>query len=189
MARRICSDNFPSIVRRSRFPMSYALPTNPMIVLNLQCAGGHRFDGWFASSEAFDTQLQRGLVACPMCTSDQVVRLPSGPRVLTHGGGAEASGVSANSMAATAGPVATASSGTGSPLDAPLAALLRAASEALSTAEDVAEQFPEEARKIHYGEAPVRGIRGHASVDEVKALLEEGVPVLPLPVSPKGQTH
>lgn len=188
MARRMCAEGVPSIAWRSRFSTSYALPTNPMIVLNLQCAGGHRFDGWFASSEAFDTQLQRGLVVCPMCASDQVVRLPSGPRVLTHGGGAEASGVSVNPVAAT-GPVTTTRSGTGSTLDTPLAALLRAASEALATAEDVAEKFPEEARKIHSGEAPVRGIRGHASVDEVKALLEEGVPVLPLPVSPKGQTH
>lgn len=72
---------------------------------------------------------------------------------------------------------------------AQLAAMIQAAAEALAGAEDVDTRFPEEARKMHYGETPARGIRGQATLDEMYDLLEEGVPVLPLPIPPKRETH
>ena len=139
-----------------------------MIVLNLTCNRNHPFEGWFASAEAFDCQASGGQVNCPTCGSAEVSRLPSGPRVISH-----------PSVPAKAGVELTA---------ADMTALVQAITTA-SEAEDVAERFPEEARKIHYGEAPLRGIRGQASLADTLELLDEGIPVLPLPLPGKKHIH
>lgn len=142
-----------------------------MIVLNLACAKEHRFEGWFASSEAFEQQLASGLLACPFCDGRDVVRLPSGPRVV---------GSVRDDEAATAG-------------DESLATVERQLREALRVyvrnTENVGDRFPEEARRIHYDEAPARSIRGVASVEETRELLDEGIVVLPLVVPPNEETH
>jgi len=138
-----------------------------MIVLNLLCRHDHRFEGWFASVDVFERQQQDGMVACPVCNSDEVSRLPSGPRVISSGRDVAAG----ESQAAVQ------------------AELLEALKAHVRDSENVGQRFPEEARKIHYREAPARNIRGVASLDETKDLLDEGIFVLPLPVPPSDETH
>lgn len=127
-----------------------------MIILNLICDAGHKFEGWFASVESFDTQVRDTLVMCPHCDSHRVERLPSVPHVVR--------GVSENEPA----PSETKA----------LAALIDALAKA---SEDVGTRFPDEARRIHYAEVEPRSIRGQATLEEARELLEEGIPVLPIP--------
>ena len=146
-----------------------------MIVLNLSCDQEHVFEGWFASSEAFDAQCAAGRLSCPVCGSSVISRRPSAPYVNT--GAAQPSPVPTNARA-------------GVPLEAPAAApanpdVVAAALAMLRRlgrqAEDVGERFAEEARRIHYGDSEARNIRGRASGDDVGELIEEGIMVLPLP--------
>ena len=142
-----------------------------MIVLNLSCIREHRFEGWFASSDAFDQQLASGLLSCPLCDSHEVSRLPSGPRIVGSVG--EPTGET--------------------PSDESLVAVERQLREALRTyardSENVGERFPDEVRRIHYKEAPARSIRGVASLEDTRELLDEGIVVLPLLVPPNEETH
>ncbi|RLJ64989.1 DUF1178 family protein [Sulfurisoma sediminicola] len=135
-----------------------------MIVLNLICSAGHRFEAWFASAEIFEAQAATRLVACPHCQDTDVSRLPSAPHV-RRASPAEAS----------------------SPDIA--AALAQTIAKMSAEAEDVGTRFPEEARRIHYHEAAERSIRGQATIADTLELLEEGIPVLPLPSPGKKATH
>lgn len=151
-----------------------------MKVLNLRCDHDHAFEGWFASEDDFQDQAARGVVACPLCGTPQVHRLPSAPRL-------NLSGARAPAVPAAVEPAPRAT-----PEPAALQALwLEAVSQVIKNTEDVGERFPEEARRIHYGEAPHRGIRGQASPQERAALADEGIEVvaLPLPVAHKGPAH
>jgi hypothetical protein len=148
-----------------------------MKVFNLRCAHDHAFEGWFASEQAFADQVERVLVECPLCGDKQVTRLPSAPR-LNLSGAREPQ---------RPGPVVKPAD------DTSIEAMwLKAVQHVLKTTEDVGTRFPEEARRIHYGEVEARGIRGQATPQEREALAEEGIEVMPLPV-PKalegGQTH
>jgi hypothetical protein len=135
-----------------------------MKVFDLGCDNEHSFEGWFASAEDFDRQQQAKLVECPVCGSHAVRKLLSAPRLNL---GAEAP--------AEKLPVAQAN-------DASMQAmLLQMARHIQANSEDVGEKFPEEARRIHYEEAPKRSIRGLASRDEAASLAEEGIEVMPLP--------
>ena len=143
-----------------------------MKVLNLRCANGHGFEGWFASEEDFLGQNGRGLIECPMCSDRVVTRLPSAPRLNLSG----AREPEAPRPAAE-------------PAAADLQAMwMQAVREILRQTEDVGERFVEEARRIHFGEAEERGIRGVASPEDRQALREEGIEVmaLPLPAALKG---
>ena len=140
-----------------------------MIVYELICADEHRFEGWFASAEAFEHQRGSGLVACPVCASAVVDKLPS---ARIRRGGAQPEERPAAAPAPKETPVAQRSTMT----------LANFIDHVLQNSEDVGSRFPEEARKIHYGEAPRRGIRGIASRDDAEALAEEGIPVVPLPI-------
>jgi len=140
-----------------------------MIVLDLHCHREHRFEGWFASAAAFEDQLARGLVSCPSCGATEIRRLPSAPYVQTGQSGAVAA--PASRRAPETAPVAA-------EMVAKLVGHLRGLARG---AEDVGERLPEEARRIHYGDAEARDIRGAASRDEVEALLDEGIVVLPVP--------
>jgi hypothetical protein len=141
-----------------------------MKVLNLQCGHAHGFEGWFASEDDFQDQLARGLVECPLCGDLHVTKLPSAPRL--NLGAAE--------------PKAPPKQEVVSAPNAQLqAAWMQLVQKVMANTEDVGERFAEEARKIHYGEADERGIRGQASREETRELLEEGIGVLPLPI-PKG---
>lgn len=142
-----------------------------MKVLNLQCRHAHGFEGWFASEDAFQDQLARGLVECPMCGDVQVTKMPSAPRLNL---GASEPAPAKGKQEVVAAPNAQLQ-----------AAWLQLVQQVMANTEDVGEKFAEEARKIHYGETEERGIRGQASPEETRELLEEGINVLPLPV-PKG---
>ena len=142
-----------------------------MKVLNLQCEHGHGFEGWFGSDDDYAAQSGRGLVECPLCASRLVTRLPSAPRL--------------NLSASAAAP----SDEPASPERQSVEAMwMRAMRHVLAQTEDVGERFADEARRIHYGETPERGIRGRASGDEAQALRDEGIEImaLPLPKALKG---
>jgi len=136
-----------------------------MKVLNLRCGQQHAYEGWFASEEDFAAQQGRGVVACPLCGDTDTVRLPSAPRL------------NVSRHAAPAEP-ARSEPGTEMTLQSQW---LRAVRQVLESTEDVGERFPEEARKIHYDEAPKRAIRGQASKEEADKLTEEGIEFQPLP--------
>ncbi len=145
-----------------------------MIVFDLHCANAHRFEGWFASAAAFETQLERGLIACPVCGATEVHRLPSAPYVQTGHGVPDAPPAPTPVGALVGNTLAV----------QPHEMVARVLSQLRSLArgaEDVGERLPEEARRIHYGETEARDIRGSASRDDVEALLEEGILVLPVP--------
>lgn len=134
-----------------------------MKVLNLRCTHGHGFEGWFGSDDEFLDQNGRGAIECPMCSDRVITRLPSAPRLNLSG-------------AREATPAAA-------PQPADLqAAWLAAARQLIAQTEDVGERFPDEARRIHYGEIEQRGIRGQATPEQREALRDEGIEVMALPM-------
>ena len=143
-----------------------------MKVLDLRCGNDHRFEGWFDSEEDFLSQEGRGLVQCPVCADGQVIRLPSAPRL-------NVSGLRADPASPTPAPDAQV---------AMQSQWLRAVRRMIESTEDVGERFPEEARRIHYGEIEERGIRGQATQEAADALREEGIEVfsLQMPAALKG---
>ena len=137
-----------------------------MIRFSLACGQGHAFDGWFRSNEDFEQQNGRGLVSCPACGSASVSKALMAPAVSTARKREKiALAVSADQKAA-------------------MTKLRELAKAAIANSEDVGERFVEEARKIHYGEVESRAIRGEAGASDIAELLEEGVPVMPIPVLP-----
>jgi hypothetical protein len=146
-----------------------------MIVFDLLCAGGHRFEGWFASAGEFTSQNERRLVGCPTCGSPQVERVPSATRA---------------NLGAQAPKVEKTPEMEGKDAFA-IAQILysRMLDELLSKSEDVGKQFPEEARRIHYQEAPARAIRGQATDEEHDELVDEGIPVARLPLPKPGSLN
>ncbi|WKB52687.1 DUF1178 family protein [Eleftheria terrae] len=146
-----------------------------MKVLDLQCRHGHGFEGWFGSEDDFRLQQERQLVACPMCGDTALTRLPSAPRLNLSG--AKESPAPPAAAAAPAAPPA------GAMVPAEVQALwLKAVRHVMQNTENVGERFADEARRIHYGEAEARAIRGNASPEEAQALVEEGIDVMALPV-------
>lgn len=143
-----------------------------MKVLDLHCRSEHVFEGWFASEEDFQSQLARGLVQCPLCGDEQVQKRLSAPRL----------NLRASASDRAPAPTAEPSPAPQLPSDASQAAAwLQRMRQAVAQSEDVGERFTEEARKMHSGEADQRAIRGQANLDQTLQLLEEGIPVLPLP--------
>src|SRR5918911_795376 len=155
-----------------------------MIVFDLLCRAGHRFEGWFGSSADFAAQKKRKLVTCPSCGSSHVKRVPSATR--------------ANLGAEPPKPlkVPTAPNAAQQPAKTPdmegkdpfaIAQMLysRMLDDLLTKSEDVGRGFPAEARDIFYQRAPERAIRGHATQEEHDALIDEGIPVARFPVPPK----
>ncbi|OKL44807.1 DUF1178 family protein [Pseudovibrio exalbescens] len=181
-----------------------------MINYALVCDSGHRFDGWFRNSADFEAQVQRGLVACPICESTKVSKGLMSPNVSTsrtrskaeaeaQAARETATAVPSQEASASASPAtgAAAVPATAGAAPQPNMALnsekMRELVDAIRSfrkqvtenAENVGDRFAEEARKMHYGEAEERGIYGQASVDDARELLEEGIDVLPLPVLPE----
>ncbi|MGX7895178.1 DUF1178 family protein [Tsuneonella sp. HG222] len=149
-----------------------------MIVFNLSCAGGHRFEGWFGSSTDYADQHERGLVLCPQCGSADVGKAPTAPAVPRKG---------------NAKPEATPVAGGQLPPEARamLDKIARMQAEALKTSTWVGDDFAEQSRKMHYGEQDAAPIHGKATPDEARGLAEEGVPVMPLlvPVTPPDELN
>lgn len=149
-----------------------------MKVYNLACEIEHHFEGWFASEDDFLSQQAGGALCCPICDSAQVRRLPSAPRI---GGKASADEGISVSPSQT---IALSNADHGQLERQIQASFMKAMRELVGKSEDVGAAFAEEARKIHYKESPERSIRGQTSADEVMALREEGIDVLPLPEMP-----
>ena len=135
-----------------------------MKVFDLACEHDHRFEGWFASSADYDEQCAKGLIECPMCGSTSIRKLPAAPRLNLSGGEERA-----------APPAA--------PTPEQIQAMwMKMARHIAQNTEDVGANFAEEARRIHYREAPERGIRGTASKEDAQALQEEGIEVFSFPM-------
>lgn len=154
-----------------------------MIVLNLRCNNRHRFEGWFASNDTFLRQSTDGQVTCPICGNHEIKRLPSNPRI-------RRASSSASSNASSNTPAKTDETGAkaGSAADQ-MGSMLALMRHILEESEDVGERFPEEARRIHYNEAPRRTIRGLATAEDSAELEEEGIMVVSLPIPPTRDMH
>lgn len=157
-----------------------------MIRYSLACDQGHEFDSWFADSQAYDAQAAAGFVSCPQCGSLKVgktIMAPALARSASHD-----RTVATEVPAAPAGPAQPVAA-VPDPMSDEAARRVRAVMRAVrhyvvQNTVDVGAQFPDEARRIHSGEAEARAIRGEARPEEVRALLEEGVDIMPLPALP-----
>ena len=150
-----------------------------MKVYDLGCEHGHRFEGWFGSAQDFDAQQAGALLECPLCGSRTVRRLPSAARLnlsqARHGlSEAGRAGEQTGAVPAGAAP--------GADVRALQAAWLRLARHVMAVTEDVGERFADEARRIHYDEAPARPIRGVATPRQAAELADEGIEALRLPL-------
>ncbi|WP_277184826.1 DUF1178 family protein [Caballeronia sp. BR00000012568055] len=146
-----------------------------MKVLDLKCSHEHRFEGWFASTEEFESQLSRHLVACPVCSVTDVSRVPSAPRLNLTSARGEAEPLPQMQSQSQMQPQSQEA-------ESMQAQAIHAIRELIEKTENVGERFAEEARRIHYNEAPARNIRGVTTPEDAHALLEEGIDVMPLPV-------
>ncbi|MDP6953410.1 MAG: DUF1178 family protein [Alphaproteobacteria bacterium] len=138
-----------------------------MIVYDVKCAKAHVFEGWFRDSAAFDERAAAGEIVCPVCGETEVAKAPMAPAIgrARDGGGDDSPSPE---------------------MQAEVMSKLREIRDAVEkNSEHVGSNFPEEARKIHYGETEARNIHGDATADEAKALKEEGVPVATIPWLPR----
>ncbi|UZK66378.1 DUF1178 family protein [Sphingomonas sp. M1-B02] len=142
-----------------------------MIAFDLKCSGGHIFEGWFGSSAAYETQREGQLISCPFCGDADVAKAVMAPNIGTKG----------NRQSVVPAPA---------PVDGPppevvkaaMAALAGAQAKLLEKSEWVGVAFADKARAMHLGETPAAPIHGQATLDEARALADEGVPVAPLPL-------
>ncbi len=154
-----------------------------MIRYNLRCERGHGFESWFQSSSAYELQEKRKLVSCPNCGSVKVERAIMAPQIVSKKSSHAEPGSAASTEVAT------------TPVPNPLmmmaqerelrAKLKELRDHVVKNADNVGERFPNEARKMHYGDIEHRPIYGEASPQEARSLIEEGVEVSPLPVLPE----
>jgi hypothetical protein len=154
-----------------------------MIVFDLLCATGHRFEGWFSSAEDFGKQKKRRLLECPTCGSAEVKRIPSATRANL---GAPAP---QHPKATPKAPEKTPEMEGKDPFAIAQMLYSKMLDELLTKSEDVGKDFPQEARKIFYEQAPARAIRGQATNEEHEELLDEGIPVARLPVPPSDKLN
>lgn len=134
-----------------------------MIVFDLKCGGGHVFEAWFGSSAAYEEQRAQGLVQCPVCGDGEVAKAVMAPNV----------GAKGNQASAPIAPEA---------MKAAMAALAAAQAKALEGSTWVGAAFADKARAMHLGEEAHAPIHGQTTPQEARALVEEGVPVAPLPL-------
>lgn len=139
-----------------------------MIRYSLTCENAHEFEGWFAESGDFDRQVESGFLTCPVCNSAAITKLLMAPSVATARKKEERQTLAMDAARKEA-----------------MTRLKEAVAAIKANAEDVGAKFPEEARKIHYGEADARGIIGQATLEEAQSLVEEGIEVAAIPVLPE----
>ena len=137
-----------------------------MIVYNLRCAKEHAFEAWFRDSASYDAQAKAGKVVCPVCGSKKVSKAPMAPNIASSRSNAPDEAKAAEVMGK----------------------LRELRAEVEANSDHVGDQFPEEARKIHYGETEPRNIHGDATADEAKALKDEGVDFSVIPWVPRGDS-
>jgi hypothetical protein len=159
-----------------------------VIRYSLTCENGHLFESWFASSAAYDKQVKHALVTCPVCDSAKVEKAIMAPRLAGSRKGraaAEPPKEPTREPAREPAPEAAAPVAMVSPQELELRRKLKELREHLvKNADYVGKRFPDEARKMHYGEIEHRSIYGEASPDDAKSLHEEGIEFHPLPVLP-----
>jgi hypothetical protein len=145
-----------------------------MIIYNLNCDNNHQFEGWFHNAKAFESQLEDELICCPQCDSVNVRRVPSAVAIGGH-----------HAKQKESSPSSSQSSQSTAVMPAGTQAMVmyrQLVKTIVSQSEDVGTAFADEARKIHYNEAPERPIRGEATVEECEALRDEGINVVQLPL-------
>ena len=174
-----------------------------MIKYALICDQGHTFESWFSNAQGYETQVKRGFVECPTCQTKQVSKAMMAPSVSTsrrkEAIRAQTAAMTAAAMQAQAHAQSAAAPTPAipAPVETPqpmalldegqqaLRAMVRELHEKLTeNSTDVGDRFTTEARDMHSGDAPLRPIHGRATLEEAKSLIEEGVPVLPLPTLP-----
>ena len=151
-----------------------------IIIYDLECEYSHRFEGWFRSNDDFDDQREQKLLTCPECGTSAIRKVPSRINI-----GSKTS-VQPAQTEQKAGEPASVSAHKANSVDVATAFVMaRQAIQALiNHSEDVGDRFAEEARKIHYEEAPIRAIRGQASPEEFEELRDEGIEIIALPLLP-----
>jgi hypothetical protein len=147
-----------------------------MILYALACINGHRFESWFRSGAAYDEQTARGLIACPICHSAEVAKTIMAPAVVSRG---------ALIPVTPSVPVAAETPLLDERQVAARSFLKAVRDRVLSEGEDVGAKFSDQARQMHDGDIPHRHIHGQATVEEARALIEDGVAILPLPMLPE----
>jgi hypothetical protein len=153
-----------------------------MIVFDLHCEHGHRFEGWFRSSSDYEGQRERNLVNCPQCGTCAVSKAPMAPAVSAKGNRLPEPSRSRPHSEDEGGEIPAVSNMPTSPeVQKALAALAQAQAKALENSTWVGKDFARQSREMHYGERDETAIHGQASLEEAKALVSEGVPVAPLP--------
>jgi len=153
-----------------------------MIRYTLKCADGHRFESWFRSADAYDALAQKGLVGCAVCGGTVVTKAMMAPRVAAEGDASkEAAKEPKEAVPKAETPLA--------PSSHPMEQMLRALKDHVErTSTYVGGRFAAEARAMHLGDRPEKPIHGEAAPHEARALIEDGVPIAPLPVLPKTKT-
>ena len=146
-----------------------------MIRYSLKCDQEHGFDSWFKSADAFEKLMHAGLLSCPSCGSAEISKAVMSPRVSSSRKQDDSTPVETHALTTPSGPVEEA------------IANLREAVEASS--EYVGTSFAEKARKMHDGDIEQRSIHGEASRDDAKSLIEDGIPVMPLPFSARSKAN
>lgn len=166
-----------------------------MIVFDLECrAAGHRFEGWFGSSQDFASQQERGLLTCPACGSADVGKAVMAPRVGRKGNQLPAPS-SSTPAAPQPGAAPSPAQAMGGGLPPEAVAMFRALAamqaEALKASTWVGESFAEDVRAMHYGEKDPEPVHGQATLDEARELIEEGIEVAPIlfPIVPPGEAN
>jgi len=154
-----------------------------MIRYNLRCEAGHQFESWFQSSSAYESQERRHLISCPSCGSAKVERAIMAPQIIGKKGRGKAA---PEPVAAPVEAIATESTSLMMAQERELRAKLKELRDHIvKNADNVGDRFPNEARKMHYGDIEHRPIYGEASPEEARALVDEGVEVSPLPTLPE----
>lgn len=174
-----------------------------MIVFELECrSGGHRFEGWFGSSDDFASQQQRGLITCPQCGAGDVAKAPMAPRLARKGNQISDTQAAVPSVPARVAPAETVLAQAPAkamtfPADMPpkvvamMQAVAVAQAEALKSSRWVGDNFADDARAMHYGEKDHEPIHGQASPEEARELIEEGIEIAPVlfPLAPPGEVN
>ncbi|NVD43855.1 DUF1178 family protein [Qipengyuania atrilutea] len=155
-----------------------------MIVFDLKCGAGHRFEAWFRSSTDYGDQLARGLVECPNCGSKQIGKAPVAPAVSPKGNRSErklpARPETEEKLPATSAPMPDIPAELKPQFEKAVKALAKAQQAALKSSEWVGDKFAETSRRMHYGEAEEKPVHGKATAKEARDLLEEGITVTPI---------
>jgi len=157
-----------------------------MIHYQLRCGAAHEFDGWFKNSDAFEAQAGRGLIACPVCAGTEVTRALMAPALRPKGRAIEAApGRVEPEIIPPSAPVPVPVAAGGVMPDVVRAALTKLREEVEKNCDYVGPEFAAEARRIHEGEAPARGIYGESTAEEAEALADDGIEIARIPWVPR----